>query len=155
MFCNATVQNSTFSRTVSSFPSSSYLQKSMSTNSSSRSAWPITGRKKSSVMRLGVMLCSVEAVRRIRAKRSWCPVWMSWTTSLRACWASCCKPSTKRAAFKSGTSVGWKHRKLVLDLVSALNENLTRRILFWMRYRGKQTWIEYHGPFEVCIFLWT
>lgn len=86
----------------------SYLQKSMSTSSSSRFACPITGRKKSSVMRLGVMLCNTEAVRRIWAKRSPSPGWRSWTTLLKACWASCCKPSTNRAAFKSGTSVGGK-----------------------------------------------
>lgn len=82
-----------------------YLKKSMSTKSSSRSACPMTGLKKSSEIRLGVMLCSMEAVRRIWAKRSWSPGWRIWTTSLRACWASCCRLSTNRAAFKSGTSV--------------------------------------------------
>lgn len=48
----------------------SYLKKSMSTSSSIRSACPMTGLKKSSQMRLGVMVCSREAARRIRAKRS-------------------------------------------------------------------------------------
>lgn len=86
-------------------PCSSYLLKSISTRKSSRSAWPMTGRKKSSVMRLGVMVLSMDAASRIWAKRLRSPGWSGWTTSLRACWASCCKPSTNRAAFKSFTSV--------------------------------------------------
>lgn len=107
-------------------PCSSYLLKSISTRKSSRSAWPMTGRKKSSVMRLGVMVLSVEAASRMPAKRPRSAGWSGWTTSLRACWASCCKSSTNWAAFRSFTSVeedrnvSWVDKLYFMQLFSAV-----------------------------------
>lgn len=104
----------------------SYLLKSISTRKSSRSAWPMTGRKKSSVMRLGVMVLSVEAASRMPAKRPRSAGWSGWTTSLRACWASCCKSSTNWAAFRSFTSVeedrnvSWVDKLYFMQLFSAV-----------------------------------
>jgi len=121
-----------------------YLVNSMSISKSRRSVWPITGRKKSSVMRLGVMVFKVDAVRRIRANRPLSSGWRGTRTSFRACWASYCKPSMNKDAFRPGTSADGKY------WVSILSNLWLKAIL-----QGK-TWIIYNYVYFVLItiYIW-